>query len=309
MDIFHLNAFKDKFDTYYCKNNCLFTNIHCLVYCQDYFLIECYLWSNIKKKCADTIKFTNKETYNKIPFRYNFNCMVFDCEHIKDLFTEFVDYINTICTNQSLVTGNIFVVMRNIQLFTKNHQKKISNIIERQTKYIFICTSTSISKITYDLQTRFHLDRLDSTCISSILIQYAKEHDIDETITQKILKLNNNLYTSVLALHFNDFHTLLENEFMKILNVIKKIKNISLYISSIRDSLYKLLTYNIDHSKICTTILSVCLKKYKKYDNIKHFIVNEISKLEHNLLSVSKSIYHYEFFFLKLYSFIHNNLH
>lgn len=306
MDIFHLNDFKDNFQTYFWKNNCLFTNLHCLIYSCDYFLIECYLWSNIKKCFGEHIEFTNKETYNKIPFKYNLSCVIFECEHVKESFAEFIDYINTICTNQSLVQGNMFVILRNIQLFTKNHQKKIANIIERQTKCIFICTTNSISKINYDLQTRFYLDRLDSTCISNIINTYAQRNDIDENIASKVTKLNNNLYISILSLIFNDFYTIIDNEMMKILNAIKKIKNISLYVSNTRDVLYKLLTYNVDHPKICTTILLVCFKKYKKNEKIKHIIINELSTLEHTLLFASKPIYHYELFFIKLYKCVHD---
>ena len=90
------------------------------------------------------------------------------------------------------------------------------------------------------------------------------------------------------------------------MNSIKKTKNIESYILKVRETIFRLLAYNISSADISKHIFNTIFEKYKKNNDILHQLIHEISIMEHNVILSSKPIFHYEFFFIKLYKIVNN---
>ena len=140
-----------------------------------------------------------------------------------------------------------------------------------------------------------------------ILKQYSKDQGFDDQqLIKNIIKQNKDLYSSVLHLHTGMYMNVIEVELTGLINSIKKTKNVSIYISKIREVFYKLVVYNLPHKHILSGLLICLEKKYTKSPVLLNYCISELCKLDHNILFAAKPIYHYEHFFLKIYKAVNS---
>jgi hypothetical protein len=309
MDLIYLNDFTASFHKYFDVQNIIYTNVHTLIYSYDQFLMNCYLHSNLKL-VYDNISTSKKQTFNHIDFYYNIHFTMFDMALLQSKFTDFVEYMNTISSNKILFDKKIHIIIQNIHYLTKAQQNVLATLIDSQKTNSVICTSINHSKTIEKLKSRLFCKKIIIPDITELITKYAIDQGIHDTaLIKSIVKQEKHLYSSLLHLH-NGFHkNVIEYELSVIVNSIKKTKNIQIFISKIRECLYKLFIYNSPKQLLLHNIWNVLQKKYKKNELYIHIIVRELSVLDHNLLFAAKPIYHYEIFFLHLYKLVNSSEH
>ena len=301
MDTIYLNDFKSSFSKYYKHQNILFDDLHVLIYSNDSFLLDCVLQSNLwnKFKTNNTIL---KTSYNNLIFEYNQYFSIFDMHCIQPNFNDFVTYIHSIAANKVLFDMKVHIIFKNIHLLSKNQQSILAVLIESLKAYTVICTTISVDKIIDKIKSRMFCKKEIITNILPIIKNYTKDQGITDTSLIKNIEKNKlDLYASILHLHTGLYLNIIETELNIIFNCIKKTKNVNVFISKVRESIYKLLIYNVSHRIIMNNILKLLEKKYKKSVNTLIHMIHELSILDHDLLFSAKPIYHFELFFLKLY--------
>jgi len=306
MDTIYLNDFKSSFSKYYKHKNVLFDDLNVLIYSNDGFLLNCVLESNLVQKFKTNQTIT-KTTYNNLSFEYNHYFSIFDMQCIQPNFSDFVNYIRSISANKVLFDMKVYIVFKNIHVLTKNNQNIIAVLIESLKTYTVICTAVSLDKVVDKIKSRMFCKKEVITNMLPILKVYAKDQGITDTnLIKNIEKHKLDLYASILHLHTGLYLDVVETELNNILNSIKKTKNINVYISKVRESIYKLLIYNISHTHITNTLLKIIECKYKKNENILVNTIHDLTILDHDLLFSAKPIYHFELFFLKLYKLVNH---
>lgn len=306
MNTIYLNDFKSSFSKYYGYKNIIFDDLHVLIYSNDSFLLDCVLQSNLltKFKTSSTIL---KTTHNNLAFEYNQYFSIFDIQSIQPNFNDFVAYIHSIATNKVLFDMKVHIIFKNIHMLTKNQQNILAVLIESLKAYTVICTTISLDKVIDKVKSRMFCKKEIIRNILPIIKDYAKDQGITDTSLIKNIEKNKlDLYASILHLHTGLYLNIIETELNLIFNSIKKTKNINIYISKVRESIYKLLVYNVTHKNIINNILKLVEKKYKKSETIITRIIHELSVLDHDILFCAKPIYHYELFFLKLYKIVNH---
>ncbi len=307
MDAIYLNDFKSSFSKYYKHKNLFFDDLYVLIYSNDGFLLDCILQSNLMNKFK-TNQTILKTTYNNLSFEYNQHFSIFDMQCIQPNFNDFVTYIHSISANKVLFDMKIYIIFKNIHLLSKNQQNILAALIESLKAYTVMCTTISLDRIIDKVKSRLFCKKEVITNILPIIKSYAKDQGITDTsLIKNIEKHKLDLYASILHLHTGLYLNVIEFELSHIFNSIKKTKNINIYITKIRESIYKLLIYNISHKRITSNILKIIEKKYKKTENTILFrIIHELSVLDHDLIFSAKPIYHFELFFLKLYKLVNH---
>jgi hypothetical protein len=301
METIFLNDFKESFHKYYKTDNIIFNDLHLLMYSCDSFLIDCYLQSNIKESFIST-QTISKTTYNDITFEYNQQFCIFDIVTLVSQFSNFIEYLDSVSQNKVLFDRKLYMYIKNIHLLNKNQQSILASIIDSQKQNTVICTTTILSKIIERLQSRMFIKRLVLHNLDNVVKLYAKDQGIDDQVLLKdVIKQKKNLYSSILHLHTGMYVNVVEIEFVNLINSIKKTKNVSLFVSKIRDVFYKLIVYNLPHKHILNALLLCLEKKYTKSPSILSYCISELCLLDHNVLMSAKPIYHYEHFFLKIY--------
>lgn len=306
MDTIYLNDFKSSFSKYYKHDNILFDDIHVLLYSNDSFLLDCVLKSNITSKFK-TNKTITKTTYNNLSFEYNQYFSIFDIQCIQPNFNDFVIFIRSIAANKVLFNMKVHIIFKNIHMLSKNQQTILAVLIDSLKSYIVICTTTRLDKIIDKVKSRMLCKKEVIPNILPIIKKYAKDQGItDLNLIKNIDKHKLDLYASILHLHTGIYLNIIEIELNLIFNSIKKTKNVNIYISKVRESIYKLLIYNVTYNNITNNIIKIVEKKYKKSEDIIIHIIHELSVLDHDLLFSAKPIYHFELFFLKIYKLVNH---
>tara|TARA_Y100000389_G_C17447500_1_gene512531 strand:+ start:1880 stop:2494 length:615 start_codon:yes stop_codon:yes gene_type:complete len=199
------------------------------------------------------------------------------------------------------------IIFKNIQILSKNQQTILAVLIESLKSYTVVCTTTRLDKIINKVKSRMFCKKEIITNILPIIKDYAKDQGIsDLSLIKNIDKHKLDLYASILHLHTGLYMNVIETELNFIFNSIKKTKNVNIYISKVRESIYKFLIYNVTYKNITNNILKLLEKKYKKSESILIHSIHELSVLDHDLLSSAKPIYHFELFFLKLYKLVNH---
>jgi replication-associated recombination protein RarA len=250
----------------------------------------------------ESIQTITKTTYNDVVFEYNQQFCIFDMVGIASNFSNFVEYLYSVSQNKVLFDKKLFIIVKNIHLLNKYQQSVLSSVIEAQKQNTIVCTTTILSKIVDRVKSRVFCKRLAIQNMSNILKLYSKDQGIDDQqLIKDILKQNKDLYSSVLHLHTGMYVNVVEVELNGLINSIKKTKNVSIYITKIREVFYKLIVYNLPHKLILNALLICLEKKYMKSPTILCYCITELCKLDHNVIMAAKPIYHYEHFFLKIY--------
>lgn len=307
MDTIYLNDFKENFEKYYEVENILYDDLNVVLYSNDLFLIECFIYINIKLK-FNSVKTVNKTTFNGIEFGYNLQFVVFESSTIVSLFADFLSYLRTISNNKIMLDGKLYIFIKNIHILSKTQQQILASLMDSQKSTVIICTTNNFSKVIERIKSRNFCKRLPLNNLPYILKKYQNDYFVgDEETFKEIIKLDKNLYSSLLHLHTGMHLNIIENEFNQIIILIKRSKNIATYITKIREIMYKFIIYNVPHREISKSIYYSIYKKYRKTPSILHELINNVSELDHNICLSSKPLYHYELFFLKLYKIVNTN--
>ncbi|QOI90236.1 hypothetical protein QKU58_gp095 [Pyramimonas orientalis virus] len=304
MDTIFLNDFKKDFHKYYIIENIIFDDIHLLLYSNDNFLLDCYLSSNLMKR-FDSVQTITKKTFNDVNFEYNAQFCIFDLVTVIQQFSDFIEYIDSVSKNKVLFERKLFIIIKNIHLLNKQQQSILSSVIDSQKTNTIICTTTILSKITERTKSRMFCKSLTVQNLSNIIKLYSKDQGFDDKdVLKEVLKQNKDLYSSVLHLHTGMYKNVVDIEMNTLINSIKKTKNVNIYISKVRETFYKIIVYNLPHKHILNSLLCCLEKKYSKSNDILTFCIHELCYLDHNVLFSAKPIYHYEYFFLKLFKMV-----
>lgn len=308
MDTIYLNDFKKSFHKYIKIIDLVFDDINVILYSNDRFIVESYLNSMLSNKFGN-INTITQYTYNEIPFQHNKNFSIFDILNISQQFNDFVTYIDTLKNNKVLFDTKNVIVITNLEQLTKYQQHVLSVVVERQQNTRFICVTSSLSKINERMKSRMMCKKIVITKKEQkkILETYAKEQGLDDSsLIKTILKETDDMYSSVLYLYTGIHINIIKTELLSVIGTIKKLKNVQTFISKIRDTMYKLLIYNLSQEKILRTILSVIEGKFSKIPVTMMFCIKKLNELDNSLLNSAKPIYHYELFFLEMYRFVNN---
>ena len=309
LDSIHLNNFIDKFKSHFDYNYkiSIFSNLS--IYSCDCFLNELYL-NEILKFNFNNIKTIPKQI-SGIEIHYNPNFNIIDMFSLSS-FSSFMTYIKELIKNKHVLVNSKHVyILKNFNSLTFTNQQLFVNCLDHQRNTVFIILSTNLSRVIDSIKSRFTNLRLDTFECKKGLLKYCEEN-CDLTVIKKkeIIKQLDlptfKLSSYILSVHTPSYFDILSKELSVIINSIKKTKNIESYIIKVREIIFKLLAYNISSPDICKHILNVLFEKYKKNNEMLHLIIHEIAVLERNIISSSKPIFHYEFFFLKLYKIINN---
>lgn len=306
MDTIYLSDFKDSFENYVHVLPVFQNGLNVVLLNNDNFVIDCYLHTALKKTFSNNINTSENETFNGVPFRYNFNYSMFDVSEIASMFDNFIHYLDHISQNQLVFNNKLTIIVLNVHLLNKSQQHVFARVFDSLKKnYTVVVTSTSLSKLVQQIASRFTCVRIQTTDLESIVVKYASEHCItyDPQLLKNSLSTYNSLYPLLLALHSGLSTNIVFGEVSKIVETCKKSRIIPTMLAKIRTNLYKLFIYNITHSQLCQFIYMSIFQKYNKKLSIENMqtIIHHLSTLEYNLLKCSKPIYHYELFFLNLF--------
>lgn len=309
LDSIHLNNFIDNVKSIFEYNYEIPIISHFSIYSCDSFLNELYL-NEILKFNFDNIKTIPKQI-SGIDIQYNPNFNIIDMFSLSN-FSSFMTYIKELVKNTHvLVNSKHIYILKNFNNLSFTNQQLFVNCLDHQKNTVFIILSTNLSRIIDSVKSRFFNIRLDTSEHKKKLLKYYEEN-CDLTVIKKkdiIKQIESptfNLASFILNVHTPSYFDIISKELSLIINSIKKTKNIESYIIKVREIIFKFLAYNISSADISKYILNIVFEKYKKNNDIIHFVIHEISTLEHNIISSSKPIFHYELFFLKLYKIVNN---
>lgn len=303
MNTIYLSDFKDSLEEYINVLPIIQDNFNLLLLCSDKFLLDCYLNSAIKSAYPDNYKTIQKETFNKVPFYYNFYYAIFDIANILSIFDDLISYFDQISNNKVVFQKSIKIFILNIHLLNKNQQQVFARSTDAlQKNYSIVMTTCSFSKIINQISSRFSCYRIPTSNLEDIIVKYAKNNHVEkyQDIIKQTKQLNCDLYTSLIALHTGSYKNIVYDDILKLLETSKKSKNIPTILTKVRSTLYKIMIYNIPHNTICHYIHTAIFSKYGKKLSIYNcsLITKNLAALEYNILKCSKPIYHYEKFFL-----------
>lgn len=303
MNTIYLSDFKDSFNQYFNVLPIIQDKFNLLVLCNDKFLLNCYISSAINHAYPNNYQTIEKETFNKVPFQYNFNYAIFDIANILSVFDDLISYFDHISNNKVVFEKSINIFIFNIHLLNKNQQQIFARSTDAlQKNYTIIITTCNFSKVINQISSRFSCYQIPTNNLENIIVNYAKNNNIEEY--QDILKqtktLNCDLYTTLIALHTRSYTNIVYDDIVKLLETCKKTKTVSTILTKVRSTLYKIMIYNISHVTICQYIHTAIFSKYGKKLSLHNgnLITTNLTKLEYSILKCSKPIYHYEKFFL-----------
>ena len=310
MDVIYLSDFKQSFEKYFHVLPIIQENLNLMLYSNDSFLTECYL-NTALSKVFDNTTTTEKYTFNNILFSYNTNYVIFDIKLCSSQFDELVNHFEIVSNNQVLFKKKLILIIKNIHFLNRNQQYVFARLYDSLQKlYTIITTTEIISKIIIQIQSRACVFKIPNKDLKDIILKYANDNHIENAsgILEQCDIVKTDLYTKLIALHTGSYKNYVYNELCKLVEICKKSKVITTYLSKVRAAYYKIIIYNISHPVICNIICTCVLKKFNKKSNIAkiHSIIHELSVLEINITKSSKPLYHYELFFLKLFKIMNS---
>jgi len=281
LDCIHLSNFTKNFKSYFDFNYKIPLTSNLNIYSCDNFLNECFLNEILKFNFNNTKTIPKQITGIDISFNPNFN--IIDMFSLPS-FQLFMSYIKELVKNTHVLSNSKHVyILKNFNNVSFANQQLFINCLDHQKHTVFIILSTNLSRINDALKSRFSNIRLDTSQFKSKLWKYCEENcdltlikkkDIIKQIEQPTFQLS----AFILNVHTPSYFDVIYKDLSSIINSIKKTKN----------------------------IVNIIFEKNKKNNDIIHSLIHEISVLEHNIILSSKPIFHYEFFFLKMYKIINN---
>ena len=300
----YLNEFANNFKTYtsYPDITDVWTNIH--IKSVDRFILKSYIHhfcQNTLKMCMDKNVFVIKENTYHI---YK-DIVKIDISSINN-HNAFIEYLKELVSKKPMFGDHKLFILENIECtyHTKSIFSLIASSIDKNHAY-FIVTGQNEIKNDF-LQSRMITIRLPA--ITQLeLKKFCELNHIDASVKQqqKIQSNTESICQVLLNMNVNSNKPIANDvdvEFKSILKTIHKQKSLGHYLQLVRDTIYKLQTYNVKHTHICKRLLHVICKMYAKNESVIHFSINLVADLQHKLQSeVSKPLCHYEYFFLLFY--------
>ena len=300
----YLNEFASNFKTYtsYPDITDVWTNIH--IKSVDRFILKAYIHhfcQNNLKICMDKDVFVIKENTYHI---YK-DIVKIDISSVNN-HNVFIEYMKELVSKKPLFGNNKLFILENIECtyHTNSIFSLIASSIDKNHAY-FIVTGQNEIKNDF-LQSRMITIRLPA--ITQLeLKKFCELNHIDASVKQqqKIQSNTESIYEVLLNMNVNSNKPIANDvdvEFKSIIKTVHTQKYLVQYLQLVRDTIYKLQTYNIKHTYICKRLLHVICKLYAKNESLIHFSVNHVADLQHKLQSeISKPLCHYENFFLLFY--------
>lgn len=272
-------------------------------------MLECALVRFLKLVvCEGGSHFTTKRVLSdKLFVDYNPQYLTFNMENIP--FQEFVSYIkNVMCNNHVMMHKAHVLVLKDVHCLTNAQQHALTKIFERKSHVRLITTSSCSGAVSSRMSNHFGYLRVTPPNQAELLKAfqtYCTDHMIEDhecTLTH----CNYDMRRALMALSFPSdmirdapMFDPLEREITTLLEAVRKTVQCSKMLTLTRQSVYKMMKYNVPHNRICNTILKVILQKHKKKPLILSAMTQAIADTEHKLLQSSKPIFYYELLVLK----------
>jgi hypothetical protein len=303
MEFIHLNNFKIDFNKYFDVPNCIFEDVPTVFCSNSEFLIDCYLFNNLKLVFDDISTFP-KSVAEDLNYSYNTKFIIFNFQKVnREACLEFVS--NRI-SNKLIFDDKILIILKNIQVLSASELKSLSTILDiRNMSFHFVLTTLNNSVLTNTLSSKCFCKRIYIPKLSNTLKLFCNNENIDPSNISNIIKKTSDIYTAITFLSFGlEYNNIIENEILSVLNVIKKNK-FEILVPTIRSVVYKLNSYSISNSIICKSIATCVIRKFKNDEKI-FDIISCLAKTEHDLLYASRPLYYFEYFFIYLHQSINS---
>jgi hypothetical protein len=250
---------------------------------------------------------TKRVLSDKLSVEYNPSYLAFNMENIP--FQEFVSYIkNVMCNNHVMMHREHVLVLKDVHCLTNAQQHSLTKIFERKSHVRLIATSSSSGAVSSRMADHFGYLRVtppDQKELLKAFKRYCAEHMIEDHECT-LAHCNYDIRRGLMALCFPSdmirdapMFDPLETEISSLLEAVRKTVQCSKVLALTRQSVYKMMKYNIPHNRICNTILKVILQKHKKKPLILSAMTQTIAETEYKLLQSSKPIFYYELMVLK----------
>lgn len=270
-------------------------------------ILDCALTRFLKEiVCEGNSHLTTKRILSdKLFVEYNPQYLMFNMESIH--FQEFVSYIkNIMCNNHVMMHRSHILVLKDVHTLSNAQQHSIIKIFEPKTHVRLIATaSVSVSSRMAD---HFGYIRVPPPTQKELLKAF-EGYCVEQTIEDREHTLSYcgyDIRRALMSLCFppemirdSPLFDALEREIHVLLEAVRKTVQCSKVIVLTRQSIYKIMKYNIPHSQICKTILKVVLQKHKKKQSLIVRMTQIITETEHKLLQSSKPIFYYELLVLR----------
>ena len=291
-----------------------------LVYGYDTSLCKYYVY---KMLCKNNEKITSYEhTINVLGTDIQYaNCnqfLEFNLKtHLSKEKTAMVELIKNITSTRKPSNEKHVIVMLNIDAMNLQLQYRLRRIIEKSSDNAsFVCVCNLLAKVIEPLQSRFSLMR--TPILTKTEKQYMCTHiqnllqsDKDTNGLIKCLK-NMDSFQDVMSLVLSFYYVdneqvledmsksmkrfkFVENEIKVLFSSFVKSKSTITSINDIRDFVYKIIHYNIDH-KIIIRYAIATLSSIKAYAPFMHQIVCIFKKFDMDMTSINqcKVVHAYE---------------
>lgn len=256
----------------------------------------------------------------EISYKSNQHFMEFNFKtHLNKEKIAMIQFIKDVTSSKKPSNIKHIMILDNIDYINDQQQYKLRRLIEKASvNATFICNCNVLSKIIGPLRSRFVLVRIPmlsnlekkyiaSTVLDTInsvkerepLHKYVQRHV--ETLQDLVcIALSYDTLSDDVNKSFKAFK-FVEKEVKYVLGNIPRYKSSTDAITSIRQSVYKIIHYNINHVLVAKMILNTCSTSsvYKKH---LHSITNRVAQFDLNLLHINqcKSIHVYESLFLDI---------
>lgn len=244
--------------------------------------------------------------------------------HLSKERSALVEFIKNITSTRTPSNKKHIIILNNIDALNFQLQYKLRRTLEKASinaSFIGICNS--LSKIIEPLQSRFTLVRVPILSNNeknhiSATIKTQMNSDKDTTDLLKYLK-NIEIFQDIISINLSFFFAkddtdftkncksfkFVDNEAKVLFTSFTKNKNIQDSIQEIRQFIYTIIHYNIDH-KLTIKAMITCISKIKAYTKHIFKIIHIMKDFDISLISINqcKIVHAYELCLLDILSLI-----
>ena len=219
-------------------------------------------------------------------------------------FQEFLTYIKNVAANSHVIPNKIHVlVLNHVETLNHTQQHTLAKVFERSRNVRLILPTTQQGGISERFANQFAVIRiptLDDALLEQSFRAYCAEREMEEH-QDTFRHCDADLEMALKALCFpadllreSPLFDPLDREIQGVLEGARKSVLCSKILLATRQSIYKIMKYNISHTDICRAILRAILKKHRKKHQIAHAMIAEVARTEHQLIMSSKPVFYYE---------------
>lgn len=318
----------------------IFTQPNTILYGTDDYLNRLYMYrlitTHFKITMINVINRTITTSINNIEIEYIENPYFIEINFDSQLTKEkqgYIDFIKSISSSKSICHLKRIVFLTNLDKLNNTYQSKLRTIIEKgSVNCLFLVITDKINNIDHAIVSRFMSIRIST--LSSLQIKSFIFHNIQNDLNPKemqlayknILKtldkynyydntniLNVFLYCCVYSMNNEDFsknigkNQMMYNELNTIITILKKNTTFTTLICKLRESIYKILHFNIDVNVFSKMFLKIVFD-HKLFQDKKQKCLNIITKFNHDIITQKMKCFQlYEYLFIELYEIIHTN--